>query len=105
MATPTVQSEEVITTGSPPENRAVPSRGVPGGLYALSLLIAGVAILAALLVIIATGSGRSNLAVTASWVFIAASGLWAGGATYILWVSSKRLWERLRSTSNGQPTN
>lgn len=105
MATPTVQSEEFIAAGPPVENRAEPSRGVPGGLYVLSLLIAGVAILAALLVVIATGSGRSNLAVTASWVFIVASGLWAGGATYILWVSGKRLWARFHSSSNGQPAN
>lgn len=107
MATTNAQRDTIETGGSPPETRpsAGDQPGVPTGLYVLSLLVAGVAILAALLVVIATGSGLSNLAVTASWVFIVVSGLWAGGATYILWVSGKRLWKRLHWTSNGQPAN
>ena len=107
MATTNAQRDAIEAGGSPPETRPLAGnqRGVPTGLYVLSLLVAGVAILAALLVVIAAGSGLSNVAVMASWVFIVASGLWAGGAIYILWVSGKRLWERLHSTSNGQPAN
>lgn len=107
MATPDVQHDLIETGGFPTETQPVAgdSRHIPAGLYALSLLIAGVAILAALLAVIAAGAGLSNLAVTASWVFIVAAGLWAGGSIYILLVSSKRLWERLRPTSNDQPTS
>ena len=106
MATPEAQRDTIEAGGFPAETQSVAgdSRHIPAGLYALSLLIAGVAILAALLAAIAAGSGLSNLAVTASWVFIVAAGLWAGGSIYILLVSSKRLWGRLRSTSNDQPT-
>lgn len=107
MATPDVQGDSIEAVGFPTEAQPVvrDSRRLPAGLYVLSLLIAGVAILAALLAAIAAGSGLSKFAVTASWVFIVAAGLWAGGTIYILSVNSRRLWERLRSTSNGRPTN
>ena len=107
MTTPEAQRESIEAGSFPAEAQAVAgdSRRLPAGLYLLSLLIAGVAILAALLAVIAAGAGLSKFAVTASWVFIAAAGLWAGGTIYILSANSKRLWERLRSTSTGQPTN
>ena len=107
MSTPDVQRDQIESVGFPTEARPVAgdSQRLPAGLYALSLLIAGVAILAAFLAVIAAGSGLSKFAVTASWVFIVAAGLWAGGTIYILSANGKRLWERLRSTSNGHPTN
>ena len=107
MVTPDAQRDSIEIGDFPTEARPVAGdpRHLPAGLYVLSLLIAGVAILAALLAVIAAGSGLSKFAVTASWAFIASAGLWAGGTIYILSVNSKRLWERLRSTSNGQPTN
>ena len=107
MSTPDAQRDSIEVGGFPTEARPVDreSRHLPAGLYVLSLLIAGVAILAAFLAIIAAGSGLSKFAVTSSWVFIVAAGLWAGGTIYILSMNIKRLWERLRSTSNGQPTS
>lgn len=107
MTPPDVQRDSIETGGFPAESQPVvtDSRRLPAGLYVLSLLIAGVAILAALLAAVAAGSGLSNFAVTASWVFTVAAGLWAGGTIYILSVSSKRLWERLRSKSSGWPIN
>ena len=107
MSTPEVQRDPIEAGDIPTEARHVArdSRQLPAGLYVLSLLIAGVAILAALLAVVAAGSGLSKFAVTASWVFIVAAGLWAGGTIYILSANSKKLWERFRSTSNGQPTN
>ncbi len=107
MATPDMQRDPVEANAFPMEVRPPlrDSRDLPSGLYVLSLLIAGVAILAAFLAVITAGYGLSKLAVAASWVFIAAAGLWAGGTIYILSANGKRLWRRLRSTSNGQPTN
>ena len=75
------------------------------GLYPLSLLIAGAAILSALLAVLAAWSNLPKIAVVAGWVFVVAAGLWVGGTVYILSLSGKHLWNRFRRTNNDQPAS
>ena len=107
MTTPEMQSL-AIEAGSPsPGERpvSVSPESVRSGLYVLSLLIAGVAILAALLAAIAAQFNLTNFAVIAVWVFVVAAGLWSGGMIYILSLEGKRLWASLCRTNNDRSAN
>ena len=107
MTTPEMQGL-AIEAGSPSQGDGPvtePPKPVQSGLYVLSLLIAGIAILAALLAVVAAQSNLTNFAAIAVWVFVVAAGLWAGGMAYILWLGWKRLWVSLHRTNNDQSAN
>lgn len=102
MTTPETQNHVIEVANLPPGDQPAVRDTEPlrNGLYLLSLLLAGVAILFALLAAIAARSDLPNLAVAAVWVFVVAAGLWTGGVVYILSVSWRHLWSCLRRKNN-----
>ena len=92
-----------LPTGDPSE--AGITESARSDLYLMSSLPAGVAILSVLVAILAAWSHLSNVAVIALWVFIVAAGLWVGGTVYILSLSGRRFWDRLRRAHTDRPTN
>ena len=107
MSTPQTRDGAVevgnLPTGDHPESGTTES--TRSDLYLVSSLPAGVAILSVLVAILAAWSHLSNVAVIALWVFIVAAGLWVGGTVYILSLSGRRFWDRLRRARNDRSTN
>ena len=98
MATPETRNHTVevsnLPTGDQPEARITESPR--NGLYLVSSVPAGVAILSVLVAILAAWSDLPSVAVIALWVFVVAAGLWVGGTVYILSLNGRHYWDRLR---------
>ena len=102
MTTPETQNHVIEVGSLPPVDQPDVRDTEPlhNGLYTLSLLLAGVAILFAFLAAIAAWSDLPNLAAAAVWGFVVATGLWLGGVVYILSVSWRHFWRRLHRKNN-----
>ena len=104
MATPETRNHSVETGGLTPgyQPRDGTTESTRNGLYLMSSLPAGVAILSVLVAIFAAWSQSSNVAVIALWVFVVAAGLWVGGTVYILSLNWRHFWNRLRRRNTGR---
>lgn len=104
MATPETRNHTVevgnLPTGDHPQVKIAESPR--HGLYLVSSVPAGVAILSVLVAILAAWSDLQSVAAIALWVFVVAAGLWVGGTVYILSLNGRYFWDRLRRRNTGR---